>query len=114
MKLHNVTPGFKGWNDIEVYAMTTIDGVRFMSTSDGIDIMNEDAEQYLVPMDSSEYMYWMAMGVPIQVCNGVPVWVMELQGEPVRELNAEERKMMKEHVSSYPCVMEWKKAARRL
>lgn len=114
MKLHNVTPGFKGWNDIEVYAMTTVDGVRFMSTSDGIDIMNEDAEQYLVPMDPSEYMFWMSVGAPIQEYNDVPVWVMELQGEPVRELNAEEKKMIKDYVSSYPCVMEWKKAARRL
>ena len=114
MKLNNVTAGFKVWKDTEVYAMTNVDGGRYMSRSDGIDIMNEDAEQYLVPMDPSEYMFWMSVGAPIQEYNDTPVWVMELQGEPVRELNAEERKMIKDHVSSYPCVMEWKKAARRL
>lgn len=49
--LHNITPGFKGWNDITVYKMTEADGVRFMLTSDDVDIMDVDADRYLIPSD---------------------------------------------------------------
>lgn len=50
--LHNVTPGFRGWNDITVYKMTEADGLRFMLTSDDVDIMDVDADRYLIPADA--------------------------------------------------------------
>lgn len=50
--LHNVTPGFKGWKDIAVYKMSEADGVRFMLTSDDVDIMDADADRYLIPADA--------------------------------------------------------------
>ena len=50
--LRNVTPGFRGWNDITVYRMTEADGLRFMITSDDVDIMNVDADRYLLPSDA--------------------------------------------------------------
>ena len=50
--LHNVTPGFRGWNDIVVYKMTEADGLRFMITSDDVDIMDVDADRYLLPSDA--------------------------------------------------------------
>ncbi len=50
--LQNVTPGFKGWKDIAVYKMSEADGVRFMLTSDDVDIMDVDADRYLIPADA--------------------------------------------------------------
>lgn len=47
--MKNVTPGFKDWENITVYSMRTVDNVRFMVTSEGIDIMYADADRYLVP-----------------------------------------------------------------
>lgn len=55
--MRNITPGFRDWKNIPVHAMSVVDGVRFMLTSDGIDVMYEKADVYLVPSDDGLFAY---------------------------------------------------------
>lgn len=117
MILKNITPGFKDWNNIEVYGMSVKDGVVFMSTSDGIDIMNEDTDEYYMPLSPAETEFWKSIGAPLAYREGcdIPCWIMRREGAPVRELTAEEKLDVAEYVNGIcPDGHPWLDAVRGL
>lgn len=54
----NVTKGFKNFNNIKVYRNSCANGIRFMITSDGIDICDENVDKYFVPSMLDMFPLW--------------------------------------------------------
>ena len=94
--MRNVTPGFKDYRNITVYAVEVVDDVRFMITSDGYDIMYTDADFYLTPAD------------PIGMMMGVEVFEYELTDEDLnaRPMTKKERKKMRLYVDRFKSIIE--------
>ena len=104
--MRNVTPGFEDWNNITVFCAKVVDGVRFMLTSDGYDIMYADADRYLCPADGKGRRH------------GVEVYEYVLTDEDmnVREMDEGECFMMRMFVNAMKEHIDpvWFEAAGRL
>lgn len=104
--MRNITPGFKDYANITVHAITVVDGVRFMMTSDGYDIMYEHADRYIVPAD----MLGMMLGIETFS------YEIEKADLEARPLDDDEVKGMREYVDMFKDFIDpvWYAASRRL
>lgn len=104
--MRNITAGFRDHANIAVHNMTVVDGVRFMATDEGIDMMNEDADIYLTPSDE--------LGAAV----GVRCFAYELTEEDLKapELTSEQRIHARRLCSDARAFIDpaWYRASRRL
>lgn len=98
--MRNITEGFHDFNNITVYRADVVDGVRFMITSEGIDICDADVDRYFLPCTPTDCFIYQIGDTDIKVPH----------------LTSSDRASIRKYVQACrgACNEEWVKAANHL